>query len=82
MRRGPHQQPHPAVPLDRAPTGRHQVAVSFAHKIAILVAVVAAVVALWTGASHPVSPDATLGGPLVANENIAVTEAAVGQPPR
>jgi hypothetical protein len=56
------------------------VALSFAYKAAILAAIVVVLAALWAATSQPVSPDATLGTPLVGAQDQPVTQAAVVGP--
>ena len=60
---------------DAQPNQREVVA-SFAVKAAVLVAISMVIMALWAVTSHPTAADATLGTPIVGEQQIAVNQAA------
>lgn len=60
--------------------GRQEIVISFAHKLVLLLAIVAVVAGLWALTSQPVARgtgagDATLGSPIVPSPGIAVDPA-------
>lgn len=55
---------------------QRDIAASFAVKSAILVAITMVIMALWAVTSHPTAADATLGTPIVGEQELAVNQAA------
>lgn len=60
----------------RTHPNQRDIAASFAVKAAILVAITVMIMALWAVTSQPTTVDATLGTPIIGEQELAVNQAA------